>query len=327
MKDGPVIGVLRNPRSTLNLRAPPPPAPPGTLVRVAERRGAAEAALAELLAARPDAIAVDGGDGTVGDVLSHLPELAGGAPPPVAILPRGNTNLIARAAGGWPGADGLWDLRAALAAGAARPVPRPVLELRRDGAPVRRGMILGWGAYAEATRIARDEIEARGGGQVALAILRTLRRALAGPEAARLRAGVAADLAVDGAPAASCPRLLGVVTAIQGRLLRGLEPFWGAGAGPLRWLDVAAPGRRLALAAPFAAIGRPRPWMQRAGYRSGRAARLDIDLATPFVLDGEQTDPPADGRLSLSATTRIRFVAPAAGAGAPSDPPVERTAP
>jgi hypothetical protein len=54
-----------------------------------------------------------------------------------------------------------------------------------------RGFILGWGAYATGTRIARQEIAARGPGQAALAVVSTLRRALLGAGRRALRRGVA----------------------------------------------------------------------------------------------------------------------------------------
>jgi hypothetical protein len=125
--------------------------------------------------------------------------------------------------------------------------------------------MMGWGAYAEGTRIARAEIASRGSGQAALAVLSTLRRALFGAGRAALRKGISASISIDGAPLAGAARLLGLATTLQQPLVAGLNPFWGSGPGQIRWLDIEAPGHRLALAAPFLALGRPTRWMARAG--------------------------------------------------------------
>ena len=171
-----------------------------------------------------------------------------------------------------------------------------------------RGFILGWGVYAEGTRIAHEEMATRGTGQVALAVLGMLRRGLIGTERARLRRGVTATIEVDGTPADAAPRLLGLATTLQKRLAAGFNPFWGEGPGRLRWLDVHAPGHRLVFAAPLVAFGRPTSWMTRSGYASGRAERITLEIDTPFVMDGELFPPPPDGRLTLSAGAEMVFL-------------------
>lgn len=304
------LGIIRNPMSTGNRHRPAGPTPPGVLLREPERPEALSAMLVELRDAGIGALAIDGGDGTVREVLSRLPEAFGDDVPALAILPNGNTNLFAREIGGWGGRDGLARLADAVERGRARSTPRPVLRVERAGQPPLRGLILGFGAYAEGTRIAEEEIAARGGRQLALAVLATIRRALIGCEAGTLRRGVAVGLTIDGAAAAEGARLLFVATTAQASLAPGLDPFWGEGRGPIRWLDVLAPGRRLALAAPFAAIGRPRRWMARAGYRSGRATRIAFDIAAPFVLDGEPFEIGSDGRATVSGDERFVFLGP-----------------
>ncbi|MEM6972902.1 MAG: diacylglycerol kinase family protein [Pseudomonadota bacterium] len=303
-----LLGILRNPASTRNLRQRSAP-DPDALMREATSPPEIAEALADLAAAGVDTLVIDGGDGTVSAALTHLPQ-AFPSLPTLAILPSGNTNLIARAVGGWHGKDALLHLRRRLkqAPDAAR--NPPILELTRGDSGTARGLIMGLGAYASASRLAQREMAARGGRQVALAILATLRRALIGAEARALRRGVEAALVVDGDPRPPARRFLTIATAMQGPLLLGLNPFWGGGEGPLRLLDIDAPARRLALAAPFVALGRPMPWMRGAGYRSARAAEITITLGTTYMLDGEAFEPPADGRLKLGATTRFRFLAP-----------------
>jgi len=89
----------------------------------------------------------------------------------------------------------------------------------------------------------------------------------------------------------------------------GLEPFWGPGAEPLRWLDVTAPPRRLTLAAPLVAFGRPARWMTRAGYRSGRSARLELTLEGALVVDGEILHVDAATPFALAADEHVGLVA------------------
>jgi len=191
---------------------------------------------------------------------------------------------------------------------AVRTCRRYLLRADRAGAAPLRGFILGWGAYAEGTRIAREEIQTRGTGQVALAVLSVLRRALIGAGGRVLRQGIGAPLAPDGAAARPGNSLIGLATTLQRPLVAGLDPFWGEGDQPIRWLDVPAPAPRLALAAPFLAFGRPLTWMHKRGYQSGRSHRIEVMLRHPFVMDGEAFDPPTEGPLILSAEEEVVFL-------------------
>jgi len=187
------LGVLRNPSSSGNRGRAPRPAPPGVVV--IEARSAAEtpAALAALRAAGVVAVVVDGGDGTVRETATHLAQAFGGAPPPLGVLPHGNTNLIARSLGALADEAALAALAARLRAGRLPPTRRAAMLALAfdDGRAPLRGFMMGWGAYERATRLAADEIAARGAAQVRAAFLTALKRALIGAEARALRAGVA----------------------------------------------------------------------------------------------------------------------------------------
>jgi len=308
------VALVRNPNSTRNLRSAsgaPDPVPAEVRLIDCSTLDELSGGLAGAHSAGAGVILIDGGDGTVREVLSRLPEIWGAALPRVGILPRGNTNLIAREVGGLAGPGAVAEVLRRLEAGPPLALRRRAL-LRLDYPagehPTLRGFILGWGAYVAGTRIAREEIAARGPGQVALAVLTTLRRAMIGAERRVLRRGVATGLSIDGAPSAGRKRLVGLATTLQGPLVAGMNPFWGDGPGPIRWLDVPAPGHRLALAAPFLARGRPRRWMTRAGYASGRAARIELSLDTPFVMDGEAFPPATGGPMTLTAREQIAFI-------------------
>jgi hypothetical protein len=240
--------------------------------------------------------------------VSQLQRVFGAEPPLLAILASGNTNLVARRMGALRGAARLARL-AGMTRDEARAQSRPCPALRiafSDGRPSEQGFIAGWGAYAEATRIGAEQIASRGKAQVAGAVLGLLRRSLAGPEGATLRQGVTCGFRADGRPDACCRRFLGIVTTLPGPLMWPLDPFWGDGEGAIRWLDICAPPRRLAIAAPFAAVGRPMRWMADAGYRSGRAGRVELALAGEIVVDGERLV--CAGGASITADGAVRFV-------------------
>jgi hypothetical protein len=310
------VALVRNPNSTRNLGSEtgePAGYPVPAEIHLIDCRSldALTGDLAAAHSAGTQVILIDGGDGTVREVLSRVPEIWGAALPRVGILPRGNTNLIAREVGGLRSANAVVDVLRRLEAGPPlKTRSRALLRLDYPAGEHRtlRGFILGWGAYATGTRIARQEIAARGPGQAALAVVSTLRRALLGAGRRALRRGVATRISIDGVPAKDSARFMGLATTLKQRLVAGMNPFWGEGPGPIRWLDIHAPGHRLALAAPLLALGRPRRWMTRAGYASGRAARIELTLDTPFIMDGEAFPPAKSGPMILSAREEIAFI-------------------
>lgn len=293
----PFAGCIRNPRAT----APAGGAAGAALVRAPETLAGLDDALAEMRAAGVRRVIVDGGDGTVREVATRAPEIwAPGPPPEYAILKGGNTNLVARHAGGAGGADAL----AALAE-EGRPVTRRALgmiRVDRAGAPLLRGFILGAGAYAAVTRDARAHLAARHGPQVALAVLRLLARRT-------LREGAEIGLGLEGGPVETRRRLLVAFTSLPRPLFWRLDPFWNLSGRPLRRLDIDAPAPFLPLAAGFIAAGAPRRWM-RGAYRSGDGDAAALAPGAEFVLDGDLFPPGEDGLIRLSARESATFVSP-----------------
>jgi len=284
------LGVLRNPTSTGNRGRLAPMLPPGTALVETIEASESRAALDRLRKAGAEAVVVDGGDGTVRAAVTALFEVFPGDRPSLAILANGNTNLIGRRLGALGGAPSLARLaRMSAADGAALSRSCPVLHLSfADGRPCERGFIAGWAAYAEATRIAAEEMKRRHRAQIFGAILAILRRSLSRAEGPALRRGVSCAFNAEGHNTTLARRFLGIVTTLPGPLLWPLDPFWGTGTGPIRWLDVTAPPRRLALAAPLAALGWPMAWMGDAGYRSGLSGRIELGLPGDIVIDGER---------------------------------------
>lgn len=310
------IGIVHNPLSRAGRTDGARFGAAATGLPLAEPASRAELrdALRGFAARGVDLVAVQGGDGTLREVLTALPDAFGDRPPAIAVLAAGKTNLAAKALGGaGPGDAGLARILDAAGRGALRRRLVPVLEVRRPGpdeeAPL-RGLFFGAGAFTEGKRMADERLHGcgiRAGPAVALALAGVALRA--GLDRRHpLRAGVPMRVAPDDRPPREGRRFLLLATTLD-RLMLGLRPFWGDGRGAVRWLDVAAPPRRLAAALLAGGRGRPKPWMASAGYLSGRAERLRIAMDEPFVLDGEVFRTGPEG-LVLSAPGRVAFVSP-----------------
>jgi hypothetical protein len=263
-------------------------------------------------------IAVSGGDGTLREVLTALPRAYGGEQPDIALLPAGKINLAARVVsriGGRIG-DGRAGLRRLLDAARSRTLSRvewPVLDIAWRDAPERRvrGFLFGAAGFAAGTRLAYSHVHKAGFNDataVALSIAGTMGSVLFGRRRRALLAGEEMRVGVNGAMARGGRHFLTMAITLD-RLVLDLTPFWGEGSGPIRWLDIPAPPKRLMAAVLPTLRGRPRPWMIEAGYASGRAHELAVELAHPFVVDGELFEP-GPGGILLSADRRIGFVEP-----------------
>lgn len=304
------VAVLRNPASSQNAGSTAPDTPDGVtrvdLTGLADLRST----LRDLRDAGTDLLVVDGGDGTVREVVSLLPDVFGDAMPVLGILANGNTNLVARKCGRISGYATLAALSDQPPAELERHCRRVPL-LRFDGLVDRpvRGFIAGWGAYAAGTRIAVEELSARSGKQVVGAVLAVLRRAVFGRDARSLRAGVCVRMHASGYEEFAGQGFAGIITVLEGRLVAGLSPFWGDGAGAIRWTHISAPPRWLMLAAPFVAMGRPVGWMHQCGYSSGRSDEIALDIADGLVIDGEVFPTRSGQPVRLSAHEVLQVVA------------------
>lgn len=291
-----VIGHIRNARAT---RATRVVTEHGDVISRAPTTFAElDSALADLHATGVNRLILNGGDGTIREVLTRAGAIWGDAQPDFLILPNGNTNLIARKAGGVKGANALRRIAEADDSAFTRRTLR-MLTATRAGAPDLTGFIMGAGAYETATRIAQEQVEARHN----LQILVTIRRLLSSAE---LRRGAQIGLAIDDGAEDASQRMAVMLTSFTGPLLMGLNPFWG-GDGPIRLLDVDAHPPRFILSAPFLAFGAPQRWM-RSAYRSRAAERITLRLSTPFVMDGERFDPGADGLVHVDARKTATFL-------------------
>ena len=306
------VGLVRNLASTANRIRGPEPVPEGVILVEATSPGALDAGLARLRNAGAGLIVIDGGDGTVREVVSRLVPVFGPSPPVLAIRARGNTNLVARRVGSLQSGEATAKLVASARKGQL-PAGRSVAVLKIDrgaGVAVLRGFIIGWGLYETGTRISNADTATRGARKVISAVAAAIGSTVQGGEASVLRHGIAAGLLIDGQPAPAARRLLGLATTLDGRLVAGLSPFWpGPGDGPIRWTDILAPAPAFAVTAPFIAFGVRVPWMSRTAYRSGRAHGLALTMTEGVILDGERFDAGPHGHVRISAQEHLTFVA------------------
>lgn len=318
---GPRVGVLRNPRSHGNRRGTPAPndahANISADIHWAEpaRREDIEAALRGFAERGIDLLVVDGGDGTIRDVLSAGLSVWGERFPALAVLARGKTNALAIDLGigqEWTVADAVtawresrFDTLRPLVVTRPQPESRPVA-----------GFILGAGAFTRGIAAAQDahRMGAFGNLAVALTMGWGLLQIFLGSGRSAWRRGTAMALDLQGPDAAGARppdtqerhRILLAATTLR-RLPLGLRPFGPPGAG-IKVLLLERPRRRLLLAVPAVLAGWRSAWLERAGLWRGNAAALTLSLRDEgFVLDGE-TYPP--GRYSVTLGQPLRFVVP-----------------
>lgn len=276
--------------------------------RVTREAAELPAALEELLASEPAALAVNGGDGTLHAALTEmLRSDPARALPPLLALPGGTTNMSARDLGG--GGALVPALRTFLALRdrplTAWPVERRSVLLVRDASGARHaGLFFGIGTIVRGAEYWQRQLTRRAGewgAGVALArgAWGIVRRQP--PFADTTRICMRID---DGSPAEI--DVLFLLTTVMRRLFLGLTPFWGPGEGALSctWLD-AAP-RRLLRRLPAVLRGREAELAVADGYNGHRPGRLHLAFDDAWLLDGELM--PASGPLELSASPPLAFL-------------------
>lgn len=253
-------------------------------------------------------LALSGGDGTVQATMTAM---LSGAPHhrdrPLAILAGGMTNVI----GHHLGIPGKPDrgLKALLSRRAHRRnldlVRHPVMGLRIGNRPPLYGMLLGGAGFYDGVMMARKRVHTVGFAQAAAAGIGTgvyyIRTLLGGASV-----GYRMRLTIDGARGPNGSSYLLLVSCLPGLML-GFDPFWGEGAGALRWTWVDHPPRRLAIAAGPLLFGRPLGCMTRNGYLSGRALRIEIESDTPLLLDGEHLEAGPGNPIVIDSGNELNF--------------------
>jgi hypothetical protein len=278
------------------------------LAVVADAPEALKAALADFAAQGVELVVIDGGDGTIREVVSRLPEAFPGRLPRVAILPTGKTNALALDLGVQHG----WPLAAALVSAeqAGKPLKsRRPMEVVRAGAdmPELRGFVFGTGAFVRATALARRPhgIGVIDGVAVAMTLGGAAAATLFGGPQGGWRAGEAMRLGLGDGPLQDGSRFLVMASSLK-RMPLGLKPF-GEPRDGLKLLAVAAPPQRLHAALPILLAGRDADWLAGSGYDRADVDEFRLSWPGDFVLDGETY---AGGDLSVRAGPALEFVVP-----------------
>lgn len=253
-----------------------------------------------------DVLVVDGGDGTVRDILSTMARHFPTFHPRLTIVPSGKTNALALDLG--IGHD--WTLARVIdAAVQGRVVKRAPIEIWREGADRAElaGFIFGSGAYVRATQMAQrtHRFGAFNGLAVGLSIIAGVVQTMIAGSNNPWRRGERMRIATAEGDVTDDAQYLVLASTLQAMPL-GIKPFGPARSG-MKMLRIEAPVRRMMQALPAILGGTDREWLPGAGYHRHVARRIDMRLSGKFILDGEVFE---GGDLSLRQGAPIRFVVP-----------------
>lgn len=311
----PTVGLVYNPLSHRNRgKDLESRIAPDVIVVQPSNRAQLPEALARLAGRDIDLLVINGGDGTVRDVLTCGDVIFGENWPAIAVLPKGKTNALAVDLE----APADWTLQAAIDAfgNGTRIVRRPlaITRLEQPGSRV-LGFILGAGAFTIGTRAGQSahKLGAFNSLAVGVTTLWGVLQILFGSRANPWRRGTKMDirLAPGGAPMAHSGagdperRQLLLVSTLE-RFPAGLKPFGTLRKGlKLAVLDQVA--RRIAALLPAVMMGWSPAKLRERGIHQLVATAFEIELDDQFILDGEAF--PA-GRYRIEPGPELEFVAP-----------------
>ena len=312
----PLVGIVRNPRSHRNKgHAPELGECANILTETPATREALRECLIEFARRDIDYLVVDGGDGTVRDVLSCGADIFADGWPPLIILPKGKTNALTIDLGLPNG----WSLTEALAAARrGRTVRRQ--PLRITSAAGGRGCVLGFFLGAGAISLAVEvgqEAHRRGafnslavGVTILWAILQTLFgrtgnpwRACAPMRLSFRKSGKDLPHAGRGDPG---KRFLMVGTTFE-NFPFGARPFGKQARAGLKVGVIDWPVRWFMALLPAVLFGFYRQAMERIGAHRFQAEEMELDFGDSFIVDGEAFPP---GRFLLDEGPQLTFVVP-----------------
>ena len=298
-------GLIWNPKSHRNKGAGRASLPPGVLDIVPEHPAQLFQDLQRFASEGIDLVVIDGGDGTVREVISRLPEAFAGRLPRLGVVPNGKTNALAIDIG-VPLGTSLEHLLAA--ADARRPIKRRAcIEIIRRGNPSveQRGFLFGLGAFVRATKLAQKNhgLGLFDSTAIAFTIAGAATQTLLGGPTNPWRRGEAVDVSFTGE--GSRDWFLVLASTLK-RFPLNLKPF-GTPREGLKVLSIEAPARWLARAVPPLLTGADAPWLKSCGVRRDDLEAFDLSFAGDFVLDGE---PGRGGDLTLRKGLEFEFVIP-----------------
>lgn len=310
----PLVGLIRNPRSHGHGRTDDPAASlPGVVTAAPSQRSELLEILADFAAQRVDYIAIDGGDGTVRDVLSCGAGVFGDTWPTLILLPSGKTNALAYDLG----VPRLWPLAEALEAARrdSHVVRRPLVVAQADDDRSQvRGFVLGAGVFTRSITLGQDahRFGAFNAAAVAVTAMWSVLQAFFGSKRNPWRQTSRIRLRVDGgqelphaggAPASE--RFMVFASSLEG-FPAGLKPF-GDLQAPVRLAVLDNPRRSILVRLPLIFRGKIAPSVLRKGMHVHGGEGFEIELSEAFILDGEAFPP---GHYRVFAGPRLRFIVP-----------------
>ena len=294
----PRIGVIYNPRSHRNKGVDLDCSGEGA-VAVEQPRTHDEiaSALAGFAQAGIDFLIINGGDGTVRDVLTMGQGVFGENWPAIAVLPKGKTNALNVDLG----APADWSLADAIAAYAngRRLKRRPLaVDGPMDGDPM-LGFIFGAGAFT--LGISRGQDAHRMGFFDSLAVGATSAWGIAQgvigrdtspwrrPSTMRIAVEPGAQAVPHVVPGEEDTRYIMIASPLD-RLPLGIKLF-GKAQAPIRMAVLDRPRRRIMASLPAILAGwRPR-WLEKAGLHMVGGEGFTLEAGEPVILDGEAFAP------------------------------------
>ncbi len=311
----PVVGVIYNPRSHRNQgRDLEIAVRPDVHVALPSGLDAITDDLERFAKLGIDFLVINGGDGTVRDVLTSAQQVFGEHWPALAVLPKGKTNALNVDLGAPAG----WNLADAIEAfpRGRRVHRRPVriVPLSGDGQPM-LGFIVGAGGYATGIRAGQDAHRMGAFDSLAVGVTAAwgVLQALLGSDRNAWRRGAEMEILL-GPERTAMPhvgrgyegRRAVMLASTLERFPLGIKLFGPHGAG-LKVGAMDRPGRRLLAALPAILAGWQPAWLERAGLHYRTVESFEFDIADEFILDGETFAP---GRYLVEQGPELAFVVP-----------------
>lgn len=311
----PRIGVIRNPKSHYNRKSAAQPIDLPHVLHLAPRgRPEIARALAQFAEQKVELLVIDGGDGTVRDILTEGLAIFGRDWPKLLVLPSGKTNALALDLG-VPKRLRLGE--ALRVAARARTVTRRPLLIERQGRDGKKLMGFLFGAGVFNAVIDAGQVAHRFGAfqstAVGVTAVAGIVQALIGIGDSPWRRTVPMRLTLgqDKQPMVQSGygtrgERYGVGLSTLRHFPLGMRPF-GDVPGELRFFVWDRPLRRLIAMAPAILMGWNPVFLRRLGLFRGGVDEIHMALEGNFILDGESFAP---GELRITAGHEVQFLVP-----------------
>ncbi len=276
-------------------------------------------ALSELARRDVELLVINGGDGTLQFALTEIlaNQAFDGRVPMIAPLKGGRTNMSASDLGAHRDpVKGFAELLESVDRGnlAERIVPRQVLRVQHGIEDQDQyGMFFGVGVIHRAIKQHHEIFDKRGNDRIQGALTSSIVTAgLLGRMVIGETGGILSpdkvQVLIDGNPQEPDQYYLLIASSLE-RLFSGMRPFWGEGAGGVRYTSIANDAHHIGRAIPGILRGKPRDYVREGnGFTSVNGKSIQLRLDCGFTVDGELFEPQPSRTIRLSADQTIKFV-------------------